>query len=268
MTDPLDDLLDRVRTGPLLALTGAGVSAESGIPTFRGAGGWWTVGSVRHRPQELATLAAFEAMPEAIWAWYLYRRAICLAAEPNAAHRALVAIERHLGARYRLVTQNVDGLHQRAGSARMWTIHGDIDHRRVPTDDGERLERLPADFGRPWPSDRTLDAAERAFLQDEDGRWSRPHVLWFDECYDETHYRWDSTVHAAWQAELLLVAGTSGATTLPRLVAEIAQRQGTPILVIDPEPSPFSVMAEDGGGLFLRGPAGSWLPEIARRLGA
>ncbi|HVV49677.1 MAG TPA: Sir2 family NAD-dependent protein deacetylase, partial [Polyangia bacterium] len=102
--------------GPIVFLTGAGISAESGIPTFRGAEGYWRVGSRNYQPTEMAAAAAFARMPEEVWRWYLYRRGVCRAAAPNDAHRALVALERRLGARFLLVTQNVDGLHLRAGS--------------------------------------------------------------------------------------------------------------------------------------------------------
>ncbi|HLU39970.1 MAG TPA: Sir2 family NAD-dependent protein deacetylase, partial [Planctomycetota bacterium] len=95
--------------GRVVVLTGAGISAESGIPTFRGPEGFWRVGSAHYRPERLATFAAFRAMPEAQWGWYLWRRSLCLRAAPNAAHRALVALERAFGERFVLVTQNVDG---------------------------------------------------------------------------------------------------------------------------------------------------------------
>src|SRR5438552_13760341 len=97
------------KPGRVVVLTGAGVSAESGIPTFRGKDGYWTVGAREYHPQELATHAAFERMPWEVWAWYLYRRGVCRGARPNAAHDALVRLDAHLGARFALVTQNVDG---------------------------------------------------------------------------------------------------------------------------------------------------------------
>src|SRR5512134_3855043 len=100
------------REGRIVALTGAGVSAESGIPTFRGKEGYWTIGSQEYHPQELATRQAFRAMPWQVWAWYLYRRGVCLRAQPNAAHHALARLARALPDRLALVTQNVDGLHR------------------------------------------------------------------------------------------------------------------------------------------------------------
>ena len=130
-----------------MVLTGAGISAESGIPTFRGPEGYWRVGSRNYRPMELATREAFERMPEEVWRWYLYRRAVCRAAAPNPAHRALVDAERRLGDRFLLVTQNVDGLHRRAGSdpARTFEIHGNIDLWRCADDcaDGARPAPIP-----------------------------------------------------------------------------------------------------------------------------
>ncbi|MCA9686135.1 MAG: RNA polymerase subunit sigma, partial [Myxococcales bacterium] len=106
----LDTLLARTEPKKVVVLTGAGISAESGIPTFRGPEGYWTVGAREYHPQELATLQAFNRMPREVWHWYLYRRGICRAAEPNPAHFALVELERALGDRFTLITQNVDGL--------------------------------------------------------------------------------------------------------------------------------------------------------------
>src|SRR3954471_6406712 len=124
------------RDGKVVVLTGAGVSAESGIPTFRGQEGYWTIGAREYHPQELATHDAFEAMPWEVWAWYLYRRSVCRRAEPNAGHRALVRLDAALPDRFALVTQNVDGLHGRAGSPdlRTFPIHGDISLMRCAAD--------------------------------------------------------------------------------------------------------------------------------------
>ena len=151
--------------GPLLWLTGAGISAESGIPTFRGPEGYWKVGSRNYHPQELATRAAFGAMPDEVWAWYLYRRAVCRAAEPNAAHHALVELEERIGPRFRLITQNVDGLHQRAGTKRVYAIHGNIDEMRAVS--GRVTAPIPAGIPTDWPKGRALTAADRDLLQVE-----------------------------------------------------------------------------------------------------
>src|SRR5882724_12072447 len=105
-----------VRDGVSVFLTGAGISAESGIPTFRGSEGYWTVGSENYTPMEMATRAMFDRAPAEVWSWYLYRFGICAHCEPNPAHRSIAALERALGDGMGLITQNVDGLHQRAGS--------------------------------------------------------------------------------------------------------------------------------------------------------
>src|SRR5690349_3327287 len=134
VNESLRRLLPRVseRSGKVVVLTGAGVAAESGVSTFRGEDGVWQVGSRRYHPVELATWMAFQRMPADIWGWYLYRRARYHEAAPNAAHRAIAALERKLGDRCLLVTENVDGLHLRAGSSvdRTYQIHGNVDHAR------------------------------------------------------------------------------------------------------------------------------------------
>ena len=117
---------------PVVFLTGAGISAESHIPTFRGEEGYWTVGSKHYHPTELATRQAFSELPMDVWAWYLFRRTVCRRAEPNPGHLLLARLEKHLGERFLLVTQNVDGLHLRAGNSleKTYQVHGNIDFMR------------------------------------------------------------------------------------------------------------------------------------------
>jgi len=262
----LDALHAEAPDGLVLVLTGAGISAESGIPTFRGPEGYWTIGSREYHPQELATWAAFKHQPEEIWSWYLYRRALCRAARPNPAHLALVELEQALGDRFRLVTQNVDGLHIRAGNslARTYQIHGDIDLMRCADECQPDLLPVPAALD-DWPKTRRVGDAEWELLTcPACGEPTRPHVLWFDESYDEVHYRWQSSMRAAEQAALLLVVGTSGATNLPdRIVREVARRQ-RPLIVANLDSSPFSEIAERSTrGLNLVGTAGELVPGIA-----
>merc|ERR1740117_1678028 len=120
------------RSKKVVVLTGAGVSAESGIPTFRGADGFWTVGSENYRPQEVATWEKFNEMPEELWHWYQYRWDICRKAKPNPGHHAIVELEKLMQSDFMLVTQNIDGLHLEAGSDRhcLYEIHGRIDQMR------------------------------------------------------------------------------------------------------------------------------------------
>lgn len=256
--------------GSLVVLTGAGISAESGIPTFRGKEGYWVVGSREYQPQELATRSMFAKHPEAVWAWYLYRRGVCQRAAPNAGHQAIVALERLLGDRFRLITQNVDGLHVRAGNSpdRTYQIHGNIDFARCAEDCHRQTWRLPPTLGADQPRGATLSDSQCSQLRcPECHGWARPHILWFDECYDEERFHLDSSLQAAVSAEVLLVVGTSGATSLPREVARRASATGALIVDVNVEANPFSELATSAGGVFLQGPSAQVLPSLLRQLG-
>jgi len=270
MEPKLERILSGVREarGNVVVLTGAGISAESGIPTFRGAEGYWVVGSQNYMPQEMATLEMFEQAPEEVWRWYLYRFGIVRHASPNPGHRALVDLERALGERFTLVTQNIDGLHRRAGSQRVFCIHGDAAWVRCTAGCGVGLLDLP-DLGIRGKDD-PFTAADRARLSCPRCRgWLRPHVLWFDEFYDEEHYRMDSALRAASAADLLLVVGTSGATNLPMQIGRIAYQRCAAMVDVNPEENPFADLAgRSDRGYFARGSASEWLPEIVKALGA
>lgn len=267
----LDTLLAQARAarGPVVLLTGAGISAESGIPTFRGPEGYWRVGSRNYRPMELATAAAFAQVPDDVWGWYLYRRAVCRAAPPNAAHQALVQLEHALGDRFLLVTQNVDGLHLRAGHdpRRVYQIHGYIDAMRCAAGCSRELTPIPEALDG-WDKGRLPGDAERALLScPRCGGRARPHVLWFDECYNEDWFRFDSSLAAARAASLMVVVGTSGATNLPTQMVDEVARRGVPWIVVDPDDTPFAELAaRSPSGLLVRGTACAVVPELARRL--
>jgi NAD-dependent deacetylase len=264
MEPELRTLLDEVRGGRVTVLTGAGISADSGIPTFRGSEGYWVVGSHNYMPQEMATQAMFRSAPEEVWRWYLYRFGVCRHAQPNDGHRALVALEQALGDRFHLVTQNIDGLHRRAGSseARTSCIHGDAAWVRCAAECG--LGRIPLPEVGVRDPKAPLAEAERAALRcPRCGGWLRPHVLWFDEYYDEDNYRMDTALRAAARADLLLVVGTSGATNLPMQIGELAWRRGIAMVDVNPEENPFSEMCERSGrGFFARGTGAERLPGI------
>jgi len=268
METKLAKILEDVRSaqGRVVALTGAGISAESGIPTFRGAEGYWVVGSRNYLPQEMATKEMFDRRPEEVWRWYLYRFGVCRAARPNAGHAALVTLEQRLGTRFTLVTQNIDGLHRRAGSRRVFTIHGDAAWVRCAAECG--LGRIDQpDLGE-RDKDAPLAAADRAALTcPRCGGWLRPHVLWFDECYDEENYSMQSALRAAGAADLLLVVGTSGATNLPMQIGELCWRRGAALVDVNPEENPFAELAQRSRrGFFARGGACERLPAIAAAL--
>jgi NAD-dependent deacetylase len=244
--------------GRLVVVTGAGLSADSGIPTFRGEEGYWRVGSRNYHPTELATAAAFRRVPEVVWPWYLYRRGVCRAAEPNAAHRALAALGEALGERMTLLTQNVDGLHLRAGhcAARIYEIHGNINYARCAASCTPSLYSLD-----------TFDDATAARLHcPRCGDRLRPHVLWFDETYDERHFRWDSSLRAAGEAAALWVVGSSGSTNLPNLVAQVVASAGGLVVDVNPDDSPFAALARHTGGAHVRQGALQALPTMVREV--
>lgn len=263
-------LADRLRelgrgSERLTVLTGAGISAESGIPTFRGPEGYWTVGSRNYQPHQMATQAMFSQAPREVWAWYLYRRGVCRRADPNPGHHATVTMERALGDRFVLITQNVDGLHLRAGSseARTYPIHGSIEHIRCGEACTPRVRRFPDDVPCPGRGEPVPETAWDQLACPDCGALSRPHVLWFDECYDEAWYRWDSSMQAAQSTDILLIVGTEGATTLPAVAAETAARSGALIIDVNIRDNTFRQLARHTGGFALNGPSGSVLPAVA-----
>jgi NAD-dependent deacetylase len=255
------------RKSRITVLTGAGISAESGIPTFRGPEGYWTVGSRAYHPQEMATFAMFRQRPDDVWQWYLHRATVCHAAAPNPGHRAIAAMETLWGDRFTLITQNVDGLHLKAGSPneKTYQIHGNVFQVRCAAPCSSELQPLPMDLiGR--PKEASLTDAERALLTCRRcGERLRPHVLWFDEVYDERYFHFESSLQAAAETGLLLIVGTSGVTNLPNQVAWTVLRKGGTIIDINPAENPFSELARRSpGGAVIPLPSGRLLPEMLR----
>lgn len=208
----------------LFVLTGAGMSAESGIPTFRGAGGLWR----NYRVEEVASPNAWGRDPRLVWQFYSMRRRVAASARPNAGHIALAAIERRLGDRFFLCTQNVDALHEQAGSLRLVHMHGELFKSRCARslDPGIGEHR---GCSRP-PFD---DAAES---QDEIPRCQcggliRPHICWFGEI----PYAMDE-IHAELERCTLFVAiGTSGVVQPAASFAGIARRHGARSVYFGPD---------------------------------
>lgn len=269
LSNQVDDFLKEFcpQLERLVFLTGAGISAESGIPTFRGEEGYWTIGSKVYQPQEMATWSNFSQMPLEVWRWYLYRRAICHMAQPNPAHLALAELEASFGDGFRLVTQNVDGLHLRAGNsfARTYQIHGNIDYMRPYQGDSSSLVPVPVTTEEDMLKQLSDDDLHEQLQQNNSPY--RPHVLWFDECYDEDLYRFQSSLEVTSSADLLVIVGTSGATNLPNQMVSMAARGGIPFIDINPEDNVFGQAAQRmPHGLSLQGSAGDVLPILAKAL--
>lgn len=202
----------------LFVLTGAGISAESGLATFRGSGGLWN----GHRVEEVATPEAWDANPALAWRFYSQRRRDALAAQPNAAHRALAEIEERLAAtdpaNFFLCTQNVDDLHERAGSHRIHHMHGSLFHSRCVR------------CNRPFPDqslygDETLPACQTC------GSAVRPHIVWFGEIPLDM----DTIYRELDRATTLLVVGTSGSVYPAAGLVHIARSRNIRTVYIGPE---------------------------------
>lgn len=245
-------------------LTGAGISAESGIPTFRGPEGYWTIGSKEYHPQEMATYSMFQRQPLEVWKWYCYRRSVCVNAHPNDGHSALVELENKLEDRFTLITQNVDGLHLRAGNSkeRTYQIHGNIDFMRCSRECTTTLYPMPVFI----PSHEVSKEFDQELLEKllcpKCGERARPHVLWFDESYDEPLFRFQSSLETAAKTNVLLVVGTSGATTLPNHVVQMVLQKGGLVVDVNIEQNLFGDLASRNQGFALVGPSGSLLPDL------
>ncbi|MEE4608171.1 MAG: Sir2 family NAD-dependent protein deacetylase [Desulfobacteraceae bacterium] len=262
----------RLRAGDrLTVMSGAGISAESGIPTFRGPEGYWTVGSRVYHPQEMATRAMFDRSPREVWRWYLYRMGVCRRAAPHAGHRAVAHLERLLGEQFTLITQNVDGLHLRAGSSpgRTLQIHGNVSFMRCARECSTEIFPLPVEVPAKGPHDPLSDAEAARLVCPRCGSPSRPHVLWFDETYNEVHYRFHSALEAAAASGVLIIVGTSGATNLPNQVAHLAKSSGALVIDVNIEANVFTRLAlAEPAGFFIQQPAATALPALVQALGA
>jgi NAD-dependent deacetylase len=229
-------------TAEIAVLTGAGISAESGIPTFRGEEGLWK----KHRAEELATPSAFDRDPRLVWEWYDWRRGIIASKKPNRGHEVLASWE-GLFAGLRIITQNIDGLHPLAGSTDVLELHGNIWKMRC-TREGTVSEN------------RTSPLEEIPPLCPECGAFMRPHVVWFGESLDmgvlERAFNLSSSCDA------MFIIGTS-AVVQPAASLPMAAMENHALTVeINPDPTPISGHVD----FSLRGKAGDILPLLDEQL--
>jgi NAD-dependent deacetylase len=241
LSDPIDEARAALAGARFVTvLSGAGMSAESGIPTFRDAQtGLWA----RYDPMQLATEEGFRADPALVWRWYAWRRELVLGARPNAGHEAIAAAEQRFD-HLRVLTQNVDGLHARAGSTDVLELHGNILRTLCLEHCGygePRPERLPA--GVPPQCPRC-------------GAPLRPGVVWFGEMLDpdvlaEAH-------REATTCDVMLVVGTSGLVHPAASLPGTARRAGATVITVNPEANELDALA----GARIRGRAAEVLPRV------
>jgi NAD-dependent deacetylase len=221
----------------IVVLTGAGVSAESGVPTFRGNHGLWK----QYRAEDLATPGAFARDPKLVWEWYDWRRSLIAEAKPNPGHYALAAAEAR-ARKFTLITQNVDGLHELAGSRNVLRLHGSIWMLRCLECRREREDRST-----PLP-----EIPPRC----ECGGMLRPGVVWFGELLPAQV--WKDAETAARQADLFLLIGTSAMVYPAAGLASMAKSSGARVVEINIEETGLSDSIDE----FLQGPSGELLPQL------
>jgi NAD-dependent deacetylase len=226
----------------IIALTGSGVSAESGIPTFRGKNGLWK----NFRAEELATPQAFSRNPKLVWEWYNWRREIIILKQPNPAHKVLALWERKFPEFY-LVTQNIDGLHQKAGSKRVIELHGNIWQVKC-TKEGKIFDN----FEVPLKEIPPLCPLCGALL--------RPNVVWFGESLDQS--KLSQAVELITECEIMFVIGTSAIVQPAASLPYFALREGATVVEINIETTPLTSQVN----YFLKGKAGEILFELDKKL--
>ena len=230
------------RATSIAVLTGAGISAESGIPTFRDAlTGLWE----KFKPEELATPEAFLANPNLVWDWYAWRRKKVAEARPNAGHTALMEIERKCIARdanFTLITQNVDGLHQAAGNRNVIELHGNI--RRVKC------------FDHHHPAVSWVESGEMPPRCVVCGSMLRPDVVWFGEPLPEEAI--ENATAAASHCDVFLSIGTSTLVEPAASLPFVARQAGAMVIEVNPASTPLTAAAQ----ISLRGLAGDILPQL------
>lgn len=239
---PLDPLLQEARARLASAravtiLTGAGVSADSGVPTFRGADGLWRT----YRAEDLATPEAFERNPRLVWEWYNWRRQLIATKSPNAAHQAIAGFESKVPC-FWLITQNVDGLHRQAGSTKLSEIHGNIWKVRCTA-----CGQVSDNHAVPIP---LLPRCERC------AGLLRPHIVWFGESLFPDDLSRCAAVLSG--CDVLLVIGTSGVVYPAAGFASVAKEAGAFVIEINLDPTPHSDLVD----LSLRGRAKDVVPDL------
>lgn len=225
----------------VVVLTGAGISAESGVPTFRGKDGLWN----KFKPEELATFDAFISNPQLVWEWYEYRRRLISEVKPNPGHNSLVRMEDYFE-NFHLITQNVDGLHQKAGSKNIIELHGNIQRNKC-IKCGRKYQELGFPSGEVPPKCKC-------------GGMLRPDVVWFGEMLPADAI--NDAFKVSSLSDIFFCIGTSAVVYPAAHLPIVAKQAGTYLVEINVEKTELSDLADE---VFL-GKAGEILPEIAKAM--
>src|SRR3989442_4973079 len=234
--DTFRPVADNLRNAEkLVFVTGAGISQESGIPTFRGKDGLWR----KYDAMKLATIDAFYEDPKLVWEWYEERRKNILAAKPNAGHITIADLEKYK--QVRVLTQNIDGLHQRAGSSQVYELHGSIITIKCTVCDFK--EKIAASFSELPPRCKC-------------GNMLRPDVVWFGEALPQDV--WSEAMMQANSCNVMFVVGTSLAVSPANMLPVYAKQNGATIVEVNPEETPMSKSMD----LSIRSQSAKVLPEL------
>jgi NAD-dependent deacetylase len=241
MSETVQNLIERLRRAEnVVVSTGAGVSAESGVPTFRGAGGIWS----KMNPEELASVDGFMKNPQLVWEWYQYRRDLMGKVTPNPGHHAIAQMEK-LFERFTLITQNIDGLHARAGSANILELHGNISRNKCLKCERPYRGEIDLEEGLPY-----CDC----------GGMIRPDVVWFGEMLPQDVL--EKAFRATEEADVFFSVGTSAIVQPAASLPFMARRGGAYVVEVNIEPTGLTAVAD----VFLQGKSGEVLPGIVEQL--
>ncbi len=222
---------------PVAVLTGAGISAESGVPTFRGENGLWK----KFKPEELANADAFLSNPDLVWGWYQHRREVINDVEPNPGHHALAQMEKRISD-FTLITQNIDGLHRRSGSENILELHGNIQRNKC-INCGRMYDELPGETSEKVP-------------ECECGGMIRPDVVWFGEMLPQRVIQ--DAFKAAERSAVFFSIGTSAVVQPAASLPVAAKRNGAYLVEVNTEPTVLTHIADE----FFEGKSGDILPQI------
>lgn len=239
----LTELVGQIKNlSKCVILTGAGISAESGVPTFRGKDGLWG----KLRPEELATMDAFMANPKLVWEWYNWRRQLVSEVQPNPGHYAIVDLQ-NLFDDFTMITQNVDGLHQVAGSVDVLELHGSI------------MRNKCVDCERPFETEAPIDPDNIPVCRECGGK-IRPDIVWFGEMLPSETIQ--KAFDKAEQAEIFFSIGTSAIVQPAASLPLTAKQYGATVVEINPEETPLTPLAD----FYLKGASGEILPGLVELL--